>query len=95
MLWMIVLNRSSSNFLRKRRRKGGEVEEKARMEIDAPAENRHPEATKSRGRGPFTLLALCIYIVAFLTGAIVMSFEMLDRVIWVRISEAASIHGPH
>jgi spermidine synthase len=47
------------------------------MAIDASAENRRSKATKSRGRGPFTLLALCIYIVAFLTGAIVMSFEML------------------
>jgi predicted membrane-bound spermidine synthase len=47
------------------------------MEIDASAENRRPEDAKTRGRSPFTFLALCIYIAAFLTGAIVMSFEML------------------
>jgi spermidine synthase len=47
------------------------------MEIDASAENRRPEDAKSGGRSQFTLLALCIYIAAFVTGAIVMSFEML------------------
>jgi hypothetical protein len=45
---------------------------------DEAEENRRPGVTKSRGRGPFARLALCIYIVAFLTGAIVMSFEMLE-----------------
>jgi predicted membrane-bound spermidine synthase len=47
------------------------------MKIDASAESRRPEVTKSRGHRPFAFLALCIYVVAFLTGAIVMSFEML------------------
>jgi hypothetical protein len=47
------------------------------MEIDASAENRRSEVTKSRGNLPSVFLALLIYIVAFLTGAIVMSFEML------------------
>ena len=47
------------------------------MEIDASAENRRSEVTKSRGHLPSVFLALFIYIVAFLTGAIVMSFEML------------------
>ena len=47
------------------------------METNASDENRRPEATKSRAGRPFALLACCIYIAAFLTGAIVMSFEML------------------
>lgn len=47
------------------------------MEIDGSAENRRPGVAKSRGHRPFAFLALCIYVVAFLTGAIVMSFEML------------------
>src|SRR4029077_1272553 len=41
------------------------------------SENRRPEITMSQGRPPSAFLALCIYVVAFLTGAIVMSFEML------------------
>ena len=47
------------------------------MEIDASAENRRSEVTESRGHLPSVFLALFIYVVAFLTGAIVMSFEML------------------
>jgi spermidine synthase len=47
------------------------------MEIDASIESRRPEITKSRGHPPFAFLAFCIYVVAFVTGAIVMSFEML------------------
>ncbi len=47
------------------------------MEIDASIESRRPEVTKSRGHPPFAFLAFCIYVVAFVTGAIVMSFEML------------------
>jgi spermidine synthase len=47
------------------------------MEIDASAENRRPEVAKSRGHLLSVFLALFIYVVAFVTGAIVMSFEML------------------
>src|ERR1700719_760640 len=57
--------------------KVGRARGKARMETNASDENRRPEATKSRAGRPFALLACCIYIAAFLTGAIVMSFEML------------------
>ena len=47
------------------------------MQMDTSAENRRPEATTSQAHPPSALFALCIYAVAFLTGAIVMSFEML------------------
>jgi len=78
MLWMMELDRASSNFLRKRRRKGGAVERDGfGWRSTASAENRRPEDAKSRGRSPFTFLALCIYIAAFLTGAIRDEFEML------------------
>lgn len=47
------------------------------MQMDTSAENRRPEVTMSQGHPPSAFFALCIYVVAFLTGAIVMSFEML------------------
>jgi spermidine synthase len=47
------------------------------MEIDVSTESRRPAVPKSRGHPPFAALAVCIYAGAFLTGAIVMSFEML------------------
>jgi spermidine synthase len=47
------------------------------MQMDRSAENRRPEVTMSQGHPPSAFLALCIYVVAFVTGAIVMSFEML------------------
>jgi spermidine synthase len=47
------------------------------MEIDAATEIRRPEVASSPEHPPFAFLALCIYVVAFVTGTIVMSFEML------------------
>jgi spermidine synthase len=47
------------------------------MESNASADNRQPEVNKNRGRPPSAFFTFCIYAVAFVTGAIVMSFEML------------------
>src|ERR1700728_582954 len=47
------------------------------MESNASADNRQPEVNKNGGRPPSAFFTFCIYAVAFVTGAIVMSFEML------------------
>jgi spermidine synthase len=47
------------------------------MDTDASAENRRSEPAERRGRRRLAAFALCIYAAAFVTGAIVMSFEML------------------
>lgn len=45
--------------------------------MDAPADDRRPEAATSPALPRARFFAPCIYLVAFLTGVIVMSFEML------------------
>lgn len=47
------------------------------MEFEASADNQRAEAAARRKSAPAALRAPCIYVAAFLTGAIVMSFEML------------------
>lgn len=47
------------------------------MGDSASVENEHHAVAESQGDAPFAFLAFSIYVAAFLTGAIVMSFEML------------------
>jgi predicted membrane-bound spermidine synthase len=47
------------------------------MDTDASAQNPRSELAERRGHRRLASFALCIYVAAFVTGAIVMSFEML------------------
>jgi hypothetical protein len=60
--------------------------------MEAPVE--HRPAFEDGGEAPSALFVLIVYVVAFITGAIVMSFEMLGSRYLGPFSAAASSPGP-